>query len=57
MLSDASEIISIYPLPQEGNAVKLRICVSRYDSASSNKLLKFLRILRLLRFSECADRR
>ena len=44
-------------LPRRGNAVKLRICVSRYDSTSSDRLLKFLRLLRLLRFSECADRR
>ena len=39
-----------------GNAVKLRICVSRYDSAGGDRLLKFLRVLRLLKFPECADR-
>ena len=35
----------------------LRVCVSKCDSASGDRLLKFLRILRLLRFSECAHRR
>ena len=35
--------------PPSGNAIKLRICVSRYDSASGDRLLKFLRVLRLLR--------
>ena len=29
----------------EGNAVKLRICVSRYDFASNYKVLKVLRVL------------
>ena len=41
----------------ESNVIKLRICASRYDSASGDRLLKFLRVLRLLRFSECAHRR
>ena len=44
-------------LPRRGNAVKLRICVDRHDSASGDRLLKFLRVLRLLRFSECANNR
>ena len=43
--------------PPSGNVVKLRICVSRYDSASYDRFLKFLRVLRLLRFSECANNR
>ena len=55
---DTSEInLSGYPLPMEGNAVKLRICVSRYDSAIDYRLLRFLKLLRLLRFSECAYKR
>ena len=40
--------------PRRGNAVKLRICVSRYAFAIGDRLLKFLRVLRLLRFPECA---
>ena len=43
--------------PPSGNAVKLRICVSRYDSAIDYRLLRFLKLLRLLRFSECAYKR
>ena len=35
----------------------LRVCVSKCDSASGDRLLKFLRILRLLRFPECANKR
>ena len=41
----------------ESNVIKLRICASRYDSASGDRLLKFLRVLRWLRFPECAHRR
>ena len=54
--SDVVRLHTSWVLPRRGNAVKLRICVSRYDSASGDRLLKFLRVLRLLRFSECANR-
>ena len=36
-----------------GNAVKLRICVSRSDFAGSKRVLK---VLRVLRFLECVDK-
>ena len=55
--NNASEISESVLAPLRGNAVKLRICVNRHDSASGDRLLKFLRVLRLLRFSECANRR
>ena len=47
---------SIYR-PRRGNAVKLRICASKHDLVCDYRLLRFLKLLRLLRFFECADRR
>ena len=44
-------------LPRRGNAVKLRICASKHDLVCDYRLLRFLKLLRLLRFFECADRR
>ena len=43
--------------PVGGNAVKLRICASKHDLVCDYRLLRFLKLLRLLRFFECADRR
>ncbi len=36
---------------QTTNAVKLRICMSRYDFVRGYRLLRFLKLLRSLRFS------
>ena len=46
-----------YLSPPSGNAVKLRICASKHDLVCDYRLLRFLKLLRLLRFFECADRR